>query len=223
MKRLHGDPARVFGNKQPAAQLARLMIAVNALETMHRAFDWASHSTHQHCFGKSVSTGDATVIFGLLCGAIAESLTAYHCCKGQVAKLALAFDASLRKQVEFLENFPPKKASFPQAVVKRIRDSAGFHWDESAVLAVLQSFGGKVQELYTSEKGADGAEYARYTFADSLLATVAATTTETERVDFEKWALEVAEVRTVRGCLVEVLEAAIAELMRRSNCKTSGE
>src|SRR5262245_31207564 len=143
---IKGDPAKVFAQKTDGTRLIHLAIALNYLETLHRALERVMPDEYRASIGKYAGIGDQQTIFILLCGAIAECLHTLQSCKGTVIALAKASGEDLTEPLKVLDDALNPEGDFRKRV-KAIRDNVAFHWKDTQLNAAIAAFGGKDQML----------------------------------------------------------------------------
>jgi hypothetical protein len=199
--------------------LARLMIGLNALGTLHRAMQLTFTSGYMRRFGAHVAMGDGVVLLAKTVATFKEAADQFHSTARILKELAGKHDSRLKAEVESLERDLDKSdpTSFYTKQLKPIRDQIGFHWKRSAVVEALEQRRDEPLPIVVHSITATRNEEVRFAAMDLIVASVMFGTDNPEEV-----AAMVARVGTHAERFLGVCHSAISLYLAQHGCLYSG-
>jgi hypothetical protein len=213
--RIDGDPGTLFNDPQQGPQVLRLMLAMNALDSLHRPLLETMRPTYQGRYSKPCAVGDRLIYLGMIYGALTEALSAYAALRGPIERAANTADSELAPSVQILRDACEKGGQFRSAICERVRDAAGFHWNTTRIKAALDGMPPSlVQTLFRCDNTDENRHTCRYVIADSVVASILTPNGSTDELG-----TATKEAITVTKAFFAVIEAALAQLMVEAGCK----
>lgn len=218
---IRGSPNAVFSHPQHGPRLLRLMIAMNGLDTLHRALLHTMVPEFEEKFSRTAAVGDRVMLLGLLYGALTESLQAYEADRGTIEALARRADPAnteMEASITTLQSASRKDKSDPTTfrnrIAERVRVEVGFHWNVGAIECARKELTERADEVMFRSDPTSRGHLARFVYADAIAARV----TLNQDTSGERTAA-IAEAIAVTKAFIAVVEAAIAQAMIDAGCR----
>jgi len=170
VKVIKADVGKTFpADDQKSPDIARLMIAANAIRSLQRVFLRVNSDHYDQEVGLQVAAGDRLVIYLLTIGILKEAMDAFRTLDSQ-GWFANKIGGDILKRIGKACDKNDDSSMYTR-VTKPLRDEVAFHWKRHEIQAALCCLPkGTPQDIFVSYsgKGIDS----RYSLADEILVNI---------------------------------------------------
>ncbi len=215
---IKGDADKVLAATPSGADITRLMVSLNALDTVHRAFFITFDPEFIDEWGTDVERGDRLVLLTIVCGMLKEAVDAFWCVKHLFENLEARDPATPLPKTEYTKLCIELDKDDPNGPYKQLlvptRDKAAFHWSRERIICALATLQGQEIEVCSLYDRPSKPPSARMTAADAVIAHVVVGKRQRDETK-QMFAV----IKTITERFTNVVEAYLAEHMLENGCR----
>jgi hypothetical protein len=173
--RIRGEWQTFAARENEAVEVARLMIAMNQLDTLHRLLRAALTAADEGDTPRVSAYGDQVTALALTAGVLKEAADSFR----QLNAVATRLFAPLKGQPPALQLAELRKRLDPSSetwtIIKSIRSDIAFHWDFKGLSQAIAQWPAGKTTIMMRQTAPSGRVAARYLMGDNLVAKAAFT------------------------------------------------
>lgn len=139
---IKAKPSDLLLDCEVSEDIARLMLGLNAIASLHRALFATMHEEYVQQHGVHAAMGDKIVLLAKIVGTLKEAADQFRQVAPFLIRLAEKADRQAAMEIKSLSTKLDKEDPRSQynSLLRRIRDDVGFHWKRTKVSAALAKY-----------------------------------------------------------------------------------